>query len=206
EDESGVFKYDGSYQDIFKAAPKGYLEAAKTFNTLAGTYGNPKPIMLSKLMNYTMITGIYSPFTGEANVNIAVPDVTLLFTTMHEMAHQRGYASEDEANLIAFITCISHPDEAFQYAGYANALTYVNNALAKEDRDRLKALNQKLSLQVRHDINDRSDFWSKYEGPVEVISSNVNNTYLKLNGVEDGIKSYGRMVDGLLGYYLAYLK
>lgn len=33
------------------------------------------------------------------------------------------------------------------------------------------------------------------------ISNSVNNTYLKANGQEDGVKSYGRMVDLLLAEY-----
>ncbi|HAX73459.1 MAG TPA: DUF3810 domain-containing protein [Firmicutes bacterium] len=197
----GVFDYPGSVSDLFKAAPAGYTEAAKMYPTLSGTYGLPKPIFFSELLNYTMITGVYSPFTGEANVNVNVPEVTLVFTTMHEMAHQRGYASEDEANFIAFMTCITHNDPHFQYAGYLSALGYVNHALAKYDRETLIELNQNLSDEVIIDMRYKSDFWKNYEGPVESMASHVNNTYLQLNGVTDGVHSYGRMVDGLLGYY-----
>ena len=49
-----------------------------------------KPVMLSDAMSYTHITGVYSFFTGEANVNIAFPDRKLyLFDTFE------GFAAED---------------------------------------------------------------------------------------------------------------
>ena len=64
-----------------------------------------KPVMLSPLMSYTHVTGIYSYFTGETNINTDFPDYTIPFTAAHEMAHQRGIAREDEANFIAFLVC-----------------------------------------------------------------------------------------------------
>ena len=120
---------------------------------------------------------------------------------MHEMAHQRGFASENEANFIAYLTCIAHPDVDFQYSGYLNALSYVNRALALVDRETLITLNEKLSDGVRRDLNDQRDYWKQYEGKVEETFTQMNQTYLKLNGVNDGVQSYGRVVDLLLAYY-----
>ena len=201
ENEQGIFIANGSYHDIFKRAPIGYEHAAQTYPVLSGTYGLAKPILTSKLMNYTNITGIYSPFTAEANVNVAVPDSTLLFTTMHEMAHQRGYASENEANFIAFLTCIHHPDPDFIYAGYLSALKYTNVALAKVDSESLIELNAQLSDGVRRDMRYLNQFWAQYEGKVEETFNSMNQTYLTLNGIKDGVRSYGRVVDLLLAYY-----
>lgn len=201
ETPTGIFSINESPTEMFKRAPLGYLAASIDYPILAGDYGIPKAIILSNMMNYTQITGIYSPFTAEANVNIAVPESTLLFTTMHEIAHQRGFASENEANFIAFLTCINHPDSDFQYSGYLSALNYTSNALAKIDRERVIELNQSLSDDVKRDLIYQHEFWFKYEGRVEQTFTNMNQTYLKLNGVSDGVQSYGRVVDLLLAYY-----
>lgn len=201
ENEHGIFEAFSDYRDIFKRASLGYQAAAKTYPVLTGDYGNPKPILASKFLTYTNITGIYSPFTAEANVNIAVPDSTLLFTTMHEMAHQRGYANENEANFIAFITCISHRDADFIYAGYLSALNYTNVALARIDRDALIHLNEQLDESVRRDILYLNEFWAQYEGKIEETFQSMNQSYLVFNGVSDGVQSYGRVVDLLLAYY-----
>ena len=201
ENEQGVFIANGDYHDIFSRASVGYDVASKTYPILAGDYGEPKPILASSLMNYTNITGIYSPFTAEANVNIAVPDSTLLFTTMHEMAHQRGYASENEANFIAFITCIHHTDTDFIYSGYLSALRYTNIALSKVDHQALMTLNEQLNEGVKRDLRYLNEFWAQYDGKVEKTFNTMNQTYLTLNGVIDGVQSYGRVVDLLLTYY-----
>lgn len=205
EDEKGHMIISGGYERVFATADLGYLELSKFYPIFYGSYGKPKPILSSILMNYTGITGIYSPFTGEANVNIAILPQALPYTTLHEMAHQRGFASEDECNFIAFLACSVHPDITFKYSGYLLALAYTNNALSGADPELLKALNAKLSDQVRSDIHYNNLFWSQYSGPIEKASSKVNDTYLKANGIHDGERSYGRMVDLLLSYYQDYL-
>lgn len=200
-DSNNIMTIDGGYKSVFNRSQEGYNMISHKYPTLSGKYGNPKPLLSSELFNYTGITGIYFPFTAQANVNVKEPIMTLPFTTMHEMAHQRGYAHENEANFIAFLTCINHPDSDFKYSGYLTALGYTSNALYKEDRDLLMVLNSKLSDDVRSDIIYKSNFWQKYEGPVDKISSKVNDVYLKSNGIQDGEKSYGRIVDLLLNYY-----
>lgn len=205
EDEHGHMTIPGGYEYVFARADLGYLELAKLYPIFYGSYGLPKPILSSSLMNYTGITGIYSPFTGEANVNVAILPQALPYTTLHEMAHQRGFASEDECNFIAFLACSVHPDIAFKYSGYLLALAYTNNALSRANPELLKQLNVKLSEQVKADIHYNNVFWSQYSGPIEKASSKVNDTYLKANGISDGEHSYGRMVDLLLSYYQDYL-
>jgi len=64
-------------------------------------------------MSYLGIGGVYFPFTGEANVNISMPHTSIPFTACHEMAHQIGFAREDEANFIAYIACKNHPSPDF---------------------------------------------------------------------------------------------
>ena len=202
----GVMVIDRGYRSVFERAHLGYDQASKLFPGLEGSYGKPKAIVSSEAMSYTGIGGIYIPFTAEANVNVSLLDISLPSTTMHEMAHQRGYANEDEANFIAFLTCKFHPDIDFQYSGYLLALTHTASALAHDQPALLQELNQDLSSLVIDDIRRHHAFWKQYEGKAEALSSKMNDVYLKVNGVSDGTKSYGRMVDLLLGYYDAYIK
>ena len=49
-----------------------------------------------------------------------------------------------------------------------------------------------------------NQFWSRFETPNDIVanlSQKVNDTYLQANRVEDGVKSYGRVVDLLLAEY-----
>lgn len=201
---NGIMKANTDYKGIINRAYLGYESILDFLPNLSGNYSNAKYVMSSKLMCYTGITGIYFPFTGEANVNIAILDIYIPSTTLHEMAHQRGYASEDEANFIAYLASINHPDIDFKYSGYILALNHTANALYSVDYDTYVTLSKNISEDVLDDLKNNRDFWDKYEGKIDDISNEINNTYLKANGVSEGVKSYGKMVDLLLTYYSLY--
>lgn len=201
EDENGVMILSAGKQDALKRAYKGYENASEIYPEFKGFYARPKGVFLSEVMSYLGIEGIYSPFTGEANVNASITDAPFPFTTCHEMAHQRGFAREDEANFIAYITCKYHPDKDFQYSGMLYALIYASNALYQNSPDLYSQIRQNYSTAIVRDLNAISQYWKKYETPVQEFSSSVNDTYLKANRQEDGVKSYGRMVDLLIAEY-----
>ncbi len=186
------------YPDIFKRAPLGYLEASKEYPELGGNFGSPKSVFMSEFLSYAGIAGIYFPFTGEANINTKIPHFMLPNTTCHEMAHQRGFAREDEANYIAYLTCMANPNNDFKYSGTMLALIYSMNALQKYDMNNFNELTSKYSDGVKQDLINLNMFWAKYEGPIERTSDKINNAFLKANLQKDGTHSYGRMVDLLI--------
>lgn len=198
ENKSGVMQLQGDFKQVTRRSSIGYQHLSQAYPFLKGTYGLPKGILLSRQLCYTGIAGIYFPYTGEANVNTQVPDFMLPSTTCHEMAHQRGFAREDEANFIAYLTCKAHDDVDFQYSGYLLATIYSMNALYRYDTESYNKLTLNYSEGVRRDLKYNSEFWKQFEGPTEELQEKINNTYLKSNKQADGIQSYGRMVDLLL--------
>ena len=204
ENSDGVMHLDGGYQDVFSRAYKGYESIGKTVNALSGNYGRPKSIALSGPMLYTGITGMYLPFTAEVNVNTAIPNLLLPATVLHEMAHQRGFASENEANYIAYLTASAHPDIDFKYSGTVLALIHSMKALSLQDHELAATLSATYSEGLKRDIRNYNEFWKVYEGKVNETANKVNDTYLKGNGEKDGIKSYGRMVDLLLAHFIKH--
>lgn len=202
EDDQGVMQLVGGYKRVFSRARAGYEMVGQSVKSLNGYYARPKPILASEPMLYTGITGVYFPFTGEANVNIAIPDLLLPATTLHEMAHQRGIAPEDEANFLAFVVGRLHPDIDFQYSSTVLALIHSMNALHAQDSQRAMTLRATYSEALNRDLVAQSVFWKAYEGKTNEVAERVNDTYLKSNRQDDGVRSYGKMVDLLLGYYM----
>lgn len=219
-DEEGkprpLVTFDGKEGAIARSS-NGFSELPMRYSTLAGEYSAPKLIYSSELFSYLGTWGIYSPFTGEANVNATIPHCALPFILCHEMAHQRGYAREDEANFIAFIACRHHRDGDFRYSGYLMALRYAMSAYAASDREAYfdwigAARNPDGSLMAGKEF-DRSKFgdamladfaqieqWHQ-RWTIDLIRDNaqaINDAYLKANGDQDGIASYDRMVHLLL--------
>ncbi len=161
----------------------------------------PKPVLNSWWMSMLQLTGIYCPWTAEANVNVAAPDYSIPSTTCHELAHTCGFMREDEANFIAYLACQESPYLEFQYSGVMLALLHATNRLYSADAEGFSRVWGTLSPEVLLDFADNNDYWAKREGPVAEISDAVNDVYLKVNAQSDGVQSYGRMVDLLLADY-----
>ena len=160
-----------------------------------------KPVMLSKAMSYTHITGVYSFFTGEANINVDFPDYTIPYTAAHELSHQRGIAREDEANFMAFLVCIRSEDAYIRYSGYLNLYEYVASALYSASPTLYWEVYGTLPRSVTKEMAAYSDFFDQYrESVASEVSETVNNTFLTIQGTP-GTKSYGMVVDLAVAYY-----
>jgi hypothetical protein len=184
--------------DILGRAALGYDVISGQGLPVGGQFGRPKAVFLSRAMTWAGISGVYFPYTCEANVDAEQMIFMIPSTALHEMAHQRGFAREDEANYLAYRAGIAHPDADFQYSGLLLAAIHAMNALYDNDRALYRQLYALYSDGVKRDLKAQTDFWRQYEGPVERASTRINDTYLKSQGQKAGVASYGRMVDLLL--------
>ena len=198
---TGVMVPFGGAKGGFSRYREGYEAAARYVPELKGATSRPKPLLFSPAIAYTNIWGIYCPFTVESNVNMEIPTPMLLSTMMHEIAHQLGFAREDEANYIAYLTCSLHPDVDFQYAGALFALNYTMNAVYGQDKEAYRDIYARLEEGVKRDLSENAKYQAKYDGSVRKAFSKSNDAYLKANNQKDGESSYGRMVDLLLAQY-----
>ena len=179
-----------------------------SFTALNEKYGLPdsfsggvKPVLFSTVMSDTGITGIYSFFTCEANVNVEYPHYTLAFTAAHEMAHQRGIARENEANFVAFLVCIESDDDYIRYSGYLGMLEYFLSAAYATDREGYPDLFATISDIAVSDMRAASALTMAHsDSLIGKISDRLNDRYLKFNGT-DGVVSYGYAVRLAVGYY-----
>lgn len=203
-DENSVMKLsEPTIYDTAKEAQSAYNKIGTDYPLLRAGYGAPKPVFGSRLMSYGNITGIFFPFTYEANVNVDIPAYSIPVTMCHELSHLRGYMREDEANFIGYLVCEKSGSADFQYSGKMLAFIYSSNALFDADSTAANQIFAKLNDGVKRDLANNSAYWKQFEGPIAQASKSVNDTYLKANRQEDGVKSYGRMVDLLLAEYRA---
>lgn len=202
EDENGVFKLAMSKYELAETANMAIKQLSDEYPVLIGNYGQPKPILLSALMSYTETTGIFIPFTMEANVNVDIPDYTIPFTMLHELAHQRGFMREDEANFIAYLAGVRSDSIELKYSSIMHALVTAGNALYRQNSEMYKDIKSIYSDGVVKDLRANNEYWAKFEDTVvSTVSNKLNDTYLKANAQSDGVKSYGRMLDLLLALY-----
>ena len=189
---------------------EGAVEAmeklAETYSSLQGYYPLPKKAAISELLSYQGLTGVYSPFTIEANYNGDMTPYNIPFTTCHELSHLRGFMEEKEANFIAFLACIGSDRTDFQYSGYLSGWTYCMNALYRADPEAWQETRSLLDKKAEADVWANSQFWNSYEGVISETADRINDTYLRANGQADGVRSYDRMVDLIMAYFTDFIE
>ena len=171
------------------------------YESLSGYYPRPKKLIVSELLSYQGLSGIYFPFTVEANYNGDMIPYNMPFTACHELSHLRGFMQEDEANFIAFLACIRDENIDFQYSGYMLGWTYCMNALYRMDDESWQEVRGLLDKAIEKDLLANNEFWDHYEGVVSEVSNQMNDLYLKANGESEGVQSYSRIVELIVAYY-----
>ena len=190
------------YGDLNDKLMAAYEKAREKYDFISPLHSNIKEIMLSEPMTYTHISGVYTFFTGEANINVNFPDYILPYTAAHEFAHQRGIAREDEANFVAFLVCMESDDHYIRYSAYLNLYEYVISALYSANPQGASSIAKTIPTGARSEMIAYSNFFEKYrETVVSEVSGTINDTFLNINGVEEGSKSYGMVVDLAVAYY-----
>ena len=162
-----------------------------------------KPIVMSEPLTYTHLSGIYSYMTGESNLNVNYPDYIQPYTAAHEMAHQRGFAREDEANFVAFLVCMETEDPYIRYSCMMEIYAYIMNALYQADPDMYYYVSSGLHPKALSEKAAYGAFFKKYEdAPAATVTDQINDAYLQIQGTP-GVKSYGMVVDLVVAYFRA---
>ncbi len=200
-DENGCVILPESITTELSRTNSGYAPLVSEYPWLWTAVSRQKPVMLSYWWSYTGITGMYFPFLVESNVNIEQPDYTVPFTAAHESAHARGIAFEDECNFLAFLSCINSEYPEFRYSGYAQAYKYCANALYAYDMQLWAEVQPYVSDGMRRDLISLNEYIDKFNGEVMQTASDINDTFIKVQGVEDGQLSYNRVTELILAYY-----
>ena len=199
-DADGFSVMPYSFNEMNDKLIEAYGRFASEHDFINSFYSRLKPVLLSEAMSYAHITGIYTYFTGESNLNVRFPDYSIPFTAAHELSHQRGIAREDEANMMAFLVCLKSDDSYIRYCAYVNMYEYVANALYRADKEMFRKVDKQLDQNVVNEQIAYSKFFEKYSKSVTgQVSGTVNDIYLQSQGTE-GAKSYGMVVDLTVAY------
>lgn len=190
-----------SQQEIYLKAVDAYGQLSKTYPQFTYKYPSLKNSLMSLLQTYNGTAGYINPLTGEAQVNKLIPKTGYPVTTCHEIAHQLGWAAENEANFVGFMAATHSNDLYFKYAAYRMAFSYTISELRKRDREQANMLWSKVHKGILKDFQASNAFWQQYENPIEPLVKKGYNSYLKANNQMEGIDSYNYVVDLLIGYF-----
>jgi hypothetical protein len=163
------------------------------------------------LGDYIGYLAFYQPITGEAIVRADLPMLTQPYTIAHEMAHQLGYASETEANFIAFVVASESKDPMLKYSMLLQMFTYAQDAqlllLAgtkgfdawKKQVEKNKSLLSPAVLKDRTEI--RAFFAARADKQIQA-SNQLYDQFLKWNQQAAGLASYADVLKWVRAYRL----
>lgn len=199
-DENGNMVSD--FDAWAQIAGQGYEVLAQQDSMFGGGASGVKRLLSGRLFSYMGFTGIFVPFTAEANVNPETAVTSLPFTMCHELAHSKSVARENEANFCAFLACLNNSDPDFQYSAWYSGFAYAYASLYKADRAAALEVADSLSETLRRDRNAAGEHYAQFDTPVQDVAQKANDLYLKAAGDEKGAESYGEVTDLLVAWYL----
>lgn len=194
-------------REAAQPAPSGYDEIAArlepSFQEGLDRLGLPR----MQVAGRPKVSHVLTPFFTAAGVNgmlnpvalesIVHPDLLPFERPMvlaHEWAHLAGFADEADASAIAWLACVTG-DPALAYSAHFFVLLETASVVRREEWRTIRAT---LSPGVLADIEALRARLSRQQPAVRDTAFKVYDGYLKSNRVEDGIRSYSRVVRVLL--------
>ncbi len=169
-----------------------------------GRYGPVKVRGVTWLLDFFDLSGVYSPFTGEAHVTASLPSMVLPATVGHEQGHQRGIARENEATFVGVLAALHADDPYIRYSGWARIVRILQRDLARVDRGAWDREMEALAPGVRRDWGDYVRWYEENRSVGGPVATAVNDTYLRAHAVPGGIRSYDRVTTLLLQWARRY--
>lgn len=203
-DAQGNPIYQGDRDEAVRNAMK---KLSSDYPRFRGWYPHPKPIHFSYIMYQAYCTGVYFPFSMEANYNTYLSDLSYCATTAHELSHLKGYIYEDEADFMAYLACTGSEDSYLQYSGYLSILGYLQSdylATEPDSSQEVALLDQVYTDSANFTYTEDSYEEIESEEPVfdretvETFSEGITDTYMEYY---NATPNYEEVTKLMLAYY-----
>lgn len=187
-------------KEAFKTAVQSYMELPGGSFSFNCRPASVKATFFGKVGNLMGFMGYYNPFTGEAQVNTTIPAYLHGFVTSHEVAHQLGFAKENEANIVGFLGSHRSHSTALRYSCYMDMYTYAWRQLYQIDSAAARAYFKQLPVRCKNDIEEYKVFLQKNKNFLDEITLTIYDYFLKANEQPAGMETYNHVVEFLIGY------
>jgi hypothetical protein len=155
----------------------------------------PKRPWQSPFFRASGVSGMLAPFLLETYLN---PDLTppeRAIVLAHEWAHLAGHAPEDEASFVGMLAALG-ADVSSQYSAW---LDLVSEASSQLEGVTGRLVLQRLEEGPRRDQEQVRRRLQSLVRPVQRASWTTYDRMLKSHGVEEGVRSYGGVIELLVG-------
>jgi len=189
---AGFPSINASPQALVDALHQVEKELGRPRPTLIAT---PKWSVFSPFYRASGVSGQLGPFFLETLLN---PDLTgpeRPAVLAHEWAHLSGYGPESDASFVGLLAAL-RAGPAAEYSAWLD--------LVSESVNQLQPVTQRLVLQklAQGPRDDQAAIRERLKAlvrPVEQVAWSSYDRMLKSQGVEEGVKSYSRVIQLLIG-------
>lgn len=139
-------------------------------------------------------SGVYFPWTGEGNVDAGLLALQVPFVLTHELAHGYGFGDEGTCNFLAYLACLQSENPVIQYSGQMGYFRYLASHYLLYKPEEYTAFRAQLPIGIQADLNAINANLLEYPDIMPEVRDQAYNTYLKAQGIEEGMKNYDRIL------------
>jgi Protein of unknown function (DUF3810) len=191
-------------RNLFREADATFDAAGKKYSFLSYQPKSIKSSLVGFLGSYIGFYGYYNPYSGEGQIKTSVPLFLQPFVSCHEIAHQVGYAKENEANFAGYLACKESSSVDFLYSVYYDMYNYAIGDMYRGDFKNAISIDSSLHQLVNRDRRELARYSYRIRNRVAPIMLKMYGNFLKMNNQPKGQRSYNEVVTWLVAYYKKY--
>ncbi len=138
--------------------------------------------------------GLYWPFTGEGHADAGLHPLQLPTVIAHEMGHGYGFGDEGDCNFLGYVACVHSEDPFIAYAGHLDHWRTLAANYRRYEPEAYQEVYENLPAGVRADLAAIYETMQKYPDIMPRLRDAFYDNYLKVQGIEEGMKNYNRVV------------
>lgn len=196
---AGFPAIDDHPQSLIDALHQVEKELGRPRPTIVAT---PKWSIFTPFYRASGVSGQLGPFFLETILN---PDLTgpeRPAVLAHEWAHLSGYAPESDASFVGLLAAL-RAGPAAEYSAWLDLVSESVNQLQPVTQ---RIVLQKLAHGPRDDQAAIRERLKKLVRPVEQVAWSSYDRMLKSQGIDEGVKSYSRVIQLLIGTDALHIK
>lgn len=166
-----------------------------TYGRVRGREINPKGVLLR-----ISTAGIYIPFVAEGHIDNGLHPLQKPFTLAHEMMHGYGFTDEGTCNFLAYLACQLSEKPLIQYAGELGYWRYLAFSYRRQEEMSYLDKRKKLPIGIRNDLYSIYVNGQNYPDILPSFRDAAYDSFLKSQGVEEGLNSYNKIVKLVRAY------
>lgn len=139
-------------------------------------------------------SGLYFPYTGEGQVDAGLHPLQWPYVMMHEMSHAYGFGDEGSCNFLAYLAGIRSEDPMIAYAAHLAFYRTVATNYLRYEPEKYREFRAQLPMGIQSDLNAINQNLMEYPDIMPRIRYAAYDTYLKAQGIREGMQNYSRVI------------